>query len=197
MNKTIAKVGYAPLKTSGTEVSYENIVWFESAKAGGREISAEPQGELEEYAADGITALQFANNGGYQINLTLLDIIDDVETAWLGNVKNSDGTIVEVADAKVPPRFALVVAKEALNSEKIYDIDTYFNCIAQRPSRNAKTSEPDGKLDLEFPQFTISARPLETNKLIVAHSHADELPEEVTIPSLVAPVKMNTSVKVK
>lgn len=188
MEKTIAKVGYAVLNTNvAGEVSYGNINWFESTKAGGREISADPQGDLQKVEADGIYALAFNNNGGYNIKLTLLDIIDDIQTDWLGKTILNDGTIVEVADSSAPPRFALVVAKETINGDKIYNVDTYYNCTASRNAKSAKSAKPGEALDLEFPQFDIASIPLETNKLVHTEKGYDTLPTTITVPTIPEP----------
>lgn len=185
MEKTIAKVGYAVLNTNSSgEISYGDVNWFESTKAGGREISADPQGELQEVEADGIVALALNNNGGYNITLTLLDIIDDINTDWLGKKKLNDGTIVEVADASTPPRFALLVAKETINGDKIYNVDTYYNCTASRNGKSAKSSKPGEAIDFEFPQFNIAARPRETDKIVHSEKGYDVLPSQVAVPTI-------------
>lgn len=181
MNKTIAKIGYAILEeTTAGVISYKKITWFKSDKAGGRSIGAEPNGETTTIYADGLPVVIAEENAGYNISLELIAIIDDVEKDWFGNEETTDGGIIEKGGAKEKPRFALLAAKERFNSNTVYEIDTYFDCIASRTARNDKTSE--GKLDPQFPTVTITSRPRTDDKFVRYTSYCDTLPEEVTTP---------------
>lgn len=183
MNKTIAKVGYAPLTEEDGQYTYKNIIWFPSTEAGGREISAEPEGESTTIYADGLPVITAENNAGYNINLQLISIIDDIETDLLGNIKTVDGSIVEKSDTEERPRFALVVAKERFRGNTTYEIDTYYNCIiSERPSRNDKTSE--GNFDPNFPEFKIKSAPRVDNKVVRQTQYLSTLPTKIAEPDL-------------
>lgn len=188
MEKTIARVGYAQITEStdssnNTTYSYGPIKWFGTKEAGGREFEASPNGEFNETYADGTVALAVNENNGYDIKLTLLDLVDDVETDWFGNLKDSDGNIIEVNSGKPMPTFALVKASKNLKSSKKLTVETYFYCRAnERVTRKSKTSE--GKLDLQFPEFSIAARPRPDNDLVRYTVQCDELPESITIPTI-------------
>ena len=82
IEKTIARIGYAMITAAtASAITYGNLTWLESEKAGGREISSEPQGELQEEHADGKVVMSYDNNGGYKHNLTLLAALDSVDNA--------------------------------------------------------------------------------------------------------------------
>lgn len=183
MNKTIAKVGYAILTESSTgEITYGKPKWFDSDKAGGRTIGAEPVGDSNTIYADGLPIIVADSNSGYNISLELISIVDDIEKDWFGNVEVTEGGIIERGGIKVMPRFALLAAKETYKKDKLYEIDTYFDCVASRASRNDKTSE--GSFDPEFPTFTITSKPRPDNGFVRYTTYADALPESVVIPTL-------------
>jgi phi13 family phage major tail protein len=195
MNSTIAKIGYATLtEESENKFSYGDLKYFVSTEAGGREISAEPEGEEKSVYADGITVANVITNNGYKINLTLLSIVDDVEKDWFGNDVSTDGnTIIEKGGASTPKRFALVAAKERYNADTLYEIDTYICCTASRPTRDDKTSE--GSFDPNFPQFSISSIPRPDNKITRITTYADELPTSITIPTTVTTTSTTATTK--
>lgn len=183
MEKTLAKVGYAPITENTESINYSDIIWFKSSEAGGREITAEPNGETNIIYADGLPVVTAEDNAGYNLKVILLSIIDDIEKDWFGNTNTTEGGILEKSDTKERPRFALIVAKEQFNAKKKYAIDTYFYCIASaRASRSSKTSE--GKFDPQFPEFSIAATPRPDNGFIRYTNYADTLPEAVTIPEI-------------
>lgn len=187
MNKTIAKVGFAPLTFgSDSTESYDDVKWFDSKKGGGREVTADPNGESFKIYADGIPAVSGEDNAGYNIKLQLIAILDYLHIDWFGFEKTAEGAIVEKADAKERPRFALFVAKERYNADTKYEVDIYLNCIvSKRPGRNDKTSE--GKFDPQFPDIEISSEPRISDKVIRITVYTDELPTEVpdvtTVPA--------------
>lgn len=183
MNKTIRKVGYAALKESSTgEITYDKPVWFKSDEAGGRSIGAEPIGDSNTIYADGLPIIVASANGGYTISLELISAVDNIEKDWFGNDEATKGGIIEKGGIKVMPRFALLAAKETYKGDKLYEIDTYFDCTAARASRNDKTSE--GSFDPQFPTFTITSKPRPDNDFVRYTSYADTLPESVVIPTV-------------
>lgn len=183
MIKTISKVGYAPLKEDAEgNITYDSIIWFKSKEAGGREFSAEPNGETTPIWADGQRVLIAEENQGYDIKLTLIDLIDEIDEHWLGNILKDGGTL-EINSSEEKPRFALIVANETLKSSKKYAVDTYYDCmVSARPSRNSKTSE--GSIDPMFTEYSISSIPRPDNKYVRFTQKTDSLPEEVVVPTL-------------
>lgn len=178
LKKGIAKIGYAMVKDT-SKFEYDVVVWLESEVSGGREYTAEPNGETAEIYADSISVYSAEDNNGYDINLILLAIIDDIETKWLGNSAISTGGILEVAKPETRPRFALITVEDTTNGSG--ETTIYFNCIvAKRPKIAGKTSE--GKFEAQYPEFAISARPRPTDKWVRATLPQTELFE--TIPDI-------------
>lgn len=187
MNKTIAKVGYAMITDeSDSAVTYDSAIsYFESDEAGGREVKASPKGESFEIEADGIIVKGGEINSGYDIDLTLLDIIDDIKEKWLGRSAITGGH-VEQGGATSYPKFALVVAEETFDGDKKYDINIYLSCqVLERPEKTAKSNHD--KFDPEFPTYKIGARPRMSDKYTVAEIFADELP--TAIPTITVPAQ--------
>lgn len=184
LEKTLARIGYAMITASTpSSVTYGPVNWLDSTKAGGREISSEPQGELQEEHADGIIVFSSDINGGYKHNLTLLSVLDSVDKDWLNKVELEDGSIAEFADGNPAPRFALLVAKETIDGDNIYNVETYYNTTASRYTKNSKSHKPGDPIDFEFPQYSLTSRPSEVNKLVYTKKGYDQLPATVTLPS--------------
>lgn len=183
MIKTIAKVGYALLKEDAEgNITYDKIIWFKSKEAGGREFSAEPNGETTPIWADGQRVFIAEENQGYDIKLILIDILDNIDKDWLGNILTDDGTL-EINSSNERPRFALLVANETLKGTTKYSVDTYYNCmVSARPSKTSKTSE--GSIDPQFPEYSISAMPRPDNNFVRYTQKTDELPTDVVVPTI-------------
>lgn len=183
MIKTIAKVGYAKLSEDAEgNITYSSpVTWFKSKEAGGREFSAEPNGEVAKIEADGQYIYNAEDNQGYDISLTLIDIIDNINKDWLGNVVTDEG-VFEYNNNNEKPRFALLVANETLAGKTKYSVDTYYNCmVSGRPTRSSKTSA--GTIDPNFPEYKISSYPLPDTGLVRSTKALDTLPEEVAVPT--------------
>lgn len=186
LNKTLGLIGFSPITSTPKGESYGPVVWVENTEAGGRNYSAEPNGDTVTIYAGGVPVVDVVNNAGYNIQLELLAIIDQLEIDWLGNKRTIDGGILEVGGFEKPPRFALLVAQETLNGDKKYQVDTYFNCTAQRPTRSGKTSEGDN-FDPDFPQFDISAKRSIDGRGTRYTQYVDELPTAVVMPTIGEP----------
>ena len=171
LKKGIAKIGYAMVKDTST-FEYDQVVWFESEVSGGREYSAEPNGETTEIYADSISVYAAEDNNGYNIKLILLAVIDDIETKWLSNSVATNGGIVEIAKPETRPRFALITVDDTTNGNG--ETTIYYNCcVSKRPKLSGKTSE--GKFEAQYPEFEIGARPRPTDKWVRATLPQSEL----------------------
>ncbi len=178
LKKGIAKIGYAMVTDTST-FAYDEVVWFESEVSGGREYSAEPNGETTEIYADGISVYSAEDNNGYNIKLILLAVIDDIETKWLNNSTATNGGIVEIASPETRPKFALITVDDTTNGNG--ETTIYFNCsVSKRPKLSGKTSE--GKFEAQYPEFEIGARPRPTDKWVRATLPQSELFD--TIPDI-------------
>ncbi len=182
MRKSIARIGIALITGTGEEESIGKYEWLESEQAGGREYSAEPQGESTEVYADGRSVFSVNENNGYNITLTLLAIIDKIAIDILGRKKTKEG-VAEYATSEQAPRFALAIAEDDTDGNT--HIQQYPNCqVTTRPSKSGKTSE--GNFDPQFPQFTIAARPRAKDKLVCHETSiktGEELPQAFVEPT--------------
>ena len=196
MNKTLARVGYAPIKEMTTEnTTYGDIKWFESEKSGGREYRMSPEGESKPIYADGKSVIDIVDHAGHSGSVTLIDVLDDIEEDWYGNKKTATGGIIECSGITKQPHFALVIAQETLNGDKKYQIDTYYNCTATSHERSGKTIEGEG-FDPDFPEIPIVARDRIDGKGSHGVEYVDELPTKVIEPTLAETVAAKTPVAV-
>lgn len=184
MNKTIAKIGYAPItSTVENPYSYGAVTYLETKTAGGRKVTASPKGDSKDIYADGIVAVSLNKNSGYEIDIETLAIIDKVEKAWLGCGIMEDGSVIEIDDGKELPRMALVIAQERYNAAAKYEVDVYYNAIVTtRPNRNGKTAE-GSVADPDFPTYKFTATPRDDNKLIRQTFYVDTLPTTIETPT--------------
>ena len=175
LKRTISRVGYAPMSyDSETEqYSYGTVVWFPHNEAGGREFSAEANGESTEVYADGVSIYTSTENNGYDISLTLVRVTDDIDVAWLGNVIDDDGNVVEIANNAELPKFALFVIEDTTDGVGLTHV--YYNCaVTTRPSNSGATSEGSG-FDPQFAELSLSARPLPDSKVTYKKMNQQEL----------------------
>lgn len=166
LTKTITDVGYAPLdydEYTGA-MSYGDPVWFVHNEAGGREYSASANGEETEIYADGMAVYASDENHGYDITLTLLSAIDEIETCWLGNDVDENGGSAEYANNMERPKFALFVIEDT--TDGVGQTTIWYNCsVSSRPDAAGKTSEGSG-FDPQFFQSAIRSRPVGDSKLV-------------------------------
>jgi hypothetical protein len=185
MNRTIAKIGYAPITVrAATGYTYGNIKWFDEDGGAGRNVSSTPFGETDSIFGNGRMIYGGEINNGRDLEVTLIDILDDIREDWLGEVQMSDGYMEKTRSTELP-HFALLVAKEKFDSNKLYELDTYYDCqISERRSFTDKTSE--NNFDPEFPVYKIKSRPTLDNGFVVSQQDLDELPTTLTTPTIPA-----------
>lgn len=157
MKTKLVNVGYAPITTMTKEsVTYGDIIYFAAAKAGGREYSASAKGEAKTVYANSQLVYGGEENDGYEIKLTLIDIIDDIEENWLGNIVAENG-VLEKTTNKERPRFALILSDK--DTDDVGKTTTFYNCqVSSRPDKKGKTAE-EGKWDDQFIEYTIKSSP--------------------------------------
>lgn len=192
MKTGIVKCGYAPLTISGAGVpTYGTPVYFADAAAGAREYSAEQKGDVHSVWANSKLVYQGAKNSGYDINLTLIDFIDDVATAWYGDVSATMGSArgkAEPAKVVERPHFALILSEET--TDGVGKTTVFFNCCAgKKPSIAGKTTE-NGDWDDQFPEYSITSASVtdpatEKSWIKMEISGTEEL-QAVTLPTISA-----------
>lgn len=190
MKTGIVRCGYAPLTISGAGVpTYGTPVYFADAEAGAREYSAEQKGDVHSVWANSKLVYQGAKNSGYDINLTLIDFIDDVATAWYGDVSATMGSArgkAEPAKVVERPHFALILSEET--TDGVGKTTVFFNCCAgKKPSIAGKTAE-NGDWDDQFPEYSITSASVtdpatEKSWVKMEISGTEEL-QAVTLPTI-------------
>jgi len=171
LRRTIRHVGFAPMRRGASESSttaraFDNIIWFEHNEAGGREYTATANGEMTNIYADGYNVYTSDENHGYDIQLQLLSVIDDIDVMWLGNYVDDSGAVSEYANNVERPRFALIIIEDTADGKGCTHI--WYNCIvAQRPDIAGKTSDDSG-FDQQFFDVQIKANPFGNANLVYA-----------------------------
>lgn len=180
MKKGLTAVGYAlaNVDVETSSVTYGEIKYLPTAQAGGREYSATARGESQKIYADSVAVYGDVVNDGYDISLTLLAVMDDVNADWLNERKDSKG-ISEYADGEEYPYFALILSEKTTDGTGKTTIYYFCQCSG-RPEQSGKTSE-GGTFDFAFPQYPITATPRITDNLvkyeISGNAKLTELPE--------------------
>ena len=153
----LVAVGFAPILSETKEkTTYGNPIYFAAAEAGGREYSISPVGEVKKVSANSQQVYACEQNGGYDITLTLLAVIDDIEKNWLGKTIAKNG-VLEINNNVELPKFALILSDQS--TDNIGKTEILYRCsVSARPSTNGATEE-DGTFEFQFPEYSISATP--------------------------------------
>lgn len=128
-------------------------------------LSLEQQGELTKFYADGIVYWQSSSNNGYEGDLEMAIIPDQMlEDVWGMTKEATDNVVVENAFVQ-PKSFALLFQIDGDASERLYCM---YNCTATRPgitgATNTETKEPQTQ------SCTISAAPLSDGRVMAKTS---------------------------
>lgn len=135
-------------------------------------LSLEQQGELTKFYADGVVYWQSSSNNGYEGDLEMALIPDQMlEDVWGMTKEATDNVVIENAFVQ-PKSFALLFQIDGDASERLYCL---YNCNATRPgitgATNTETKEPQTQ------SCTISAAPLSDGRVMAKTS--DDTTDEV------------------
>ena len=122
----------ATISSSGT-ATYATPV----ALPGAVSLSLSAQGDTNPFYADNIVYYTSVANNGYEGDLELAKIPDTFLTDILGYITDSDGALVEDANAPVE-HFALIGEFAGDAHSKRFVL---YNCVAQRPDVAGSTKE--------------------------------------------------------
>lgn len=190
--RTISRIGYAMITATDAETGADTYgpVKLLPHIAGGREYSAEPQGDTFGVWADGIEVYAENNNSGYEISLTTVAITDDVEVDWYGNTIVADGVAEYAVNTAQAPEFALFILEET--TDKIGKVTFFGKChVTTRPSKAGNTKE-DSAIDPQFPQHTIVARPRWNDGFVCKEIKTNSIPG--TVPLVLSPTLATLSI---
>lgn len=99
-------VYYAVATDNGSTITYDTPKSFLTQGCGGISVTLAPAGNEVEMYADDVSWYSEATNNGYDGSLVLTKVSDDFKKDVLGFVADSNGALVENADA-VQKKFAL------------------------------------------------------------------------------------------
>lgn len=191
--RTISRIGYAMITSTDQSTGKDTYgpVKLLQHIAGGREFTADPQGETYEVWADGLAIYSENANSGYEIQLTTVAITDDVEEDWYRKTITSDGAAeYATSDQAQAPEFALFILEET--TDGIGKVTFFGKChVTARPSKAGKTKE-DGAIDPQFPQHTIRCVPRWDDGFVCKEIKSNVIPG--TVPSVLAPALASLSI---
>ena len=129
-------------------------------------LSMDAQGDISKFYADNIVYYQTSSNNGYEGDLEIALIPDEILEKIFNYVKDSDNVYTENASKNVVP-FAMTFEEEG---DKAGTKFVLYNCTATRPSRNLNTIEDSKNPTTQT--LSISAAPLKDGN-VMAMSSAD------------------------
>lgn len=152
-------VFYSVITESGNTITYGTPVAFNTNGAGGISVSLAPKGDKTEFYADDVLWFGETVNQGYEGDLILSQLPTQFKKDVLGWVEDSNGALVENADA-TPKNFALgfeVQGNE--NPTRTW----YYYCSVARPSDEANSKEATVTPNQKTLTITVSPRPTDKN----------------------------------
>ena len=147
----LSNVHYAKMNIAndGT-ISYDTPV----AIPGAVKLSLDAEGEETPFYADNVKYFNSYANNGYSGELEIADIPESFRTDILGEIQDSNGALIEKADAKVSP-FALMYQIDGDSKNRRC---VYYNTTVSRPSTEANTIEGNKEVSTDKLSITTSAR---------------------------------------
>ena len=191
--RTISRIGYAMITATDPDTGKDTYgpVKLLPHIAGGREFSAEPQGETFGIWADGLEIYAENANSGYEISLTTVAITDDVEEDWYSKTITSDGVAEYATSTQAQaPEFALFIYEET--TDGLGKVTFYGKChVSGRPTKAGNTKE-EGAIDPQFPEHTIRCVPRWDDGFVCKEIKSNVIPQ--TVPTVLAPALASLSI---
>lgn len=116
----------------------ESVVFGEVIKVPGAvNLSLDAEGDSNEFYADDVVYWSEFSNNGYSGDLEIALIPEDFEVEILGNVRDSNGAIIEKADAKSVP-YAMAFEFDGDQNKTRHIL---YHVTSSRPSIQGQTKE--------------------------------------------------------
>ena len=100
-------------------------------------LSLSPQGDRADFYADNVNYFASTENQGYEGDLELALIPDEIRTAILGETQDSNGAFVESANDNLTGFAFGFQINGDVNNRKFW----YYNCSLTRPTNTGSTTE--------------------------------------------------------
>lgn len=148
------KVAIAPI---GDDGKWETPIMIPGAVS----LTTNPQGETSNFYADNIPYFTVVTNSGYEGDLEMALIPDDVMIKLGLLVKDENGAVYEDADLNPVP-FAMLFR---VMGDKRNRLNVMYNCTAQRPTAEQKTKEDNTTVTTEKLSFSAIPKEIEGHKV--------------------------------
>lgn len=152
----LSNVYVAPLSIDGTTYTYSTPI----AVPGAVNISLSAEGETNDFFADNLKYFSSTANQGYSGDLEIAMIPDEIRTAILNEVVDSNGAYTEVASS-LPKPFAFGFQIDGDKKNRRF---WYYNCTLTRPANEGATNETS--ITPQTDKLTISAMPRLSDKKV-------------------------------
>lgn len=149
----LSNVHLAPLTIGDNGYTYGDIINVPGAV----NISLEPQGDSTDFYADNIKYFSESANQGYEGDLEIAMITDEIREKIFGETKDSNGAFIENGSDKFKP-FALGFQIDGDEKGRKF---WYYNCSCSRSKNEAKTTENSKEPSTD--SLTIKAMPRDTD----------------------------------
>lgn len=156
----IKNVHIFPMLTD--DPTYDDVIKVPGAVS----LSLDAQGEINKFHADNIVYYQTSSNNGYDGDLEVALIPDEILEKIFNYVKDQDNVYTENASKNVVP-FAMTFEEEGDQTGTKFVL---YNCTATRPSRSLATTEDSKEPTTQT--LSISAAPL-TDGNVLAMTNGD------------------------
>lgn len=136
MNKVkfgLSNVHIAPLTYDGSKYTYADIIKVPGAV----NLSLDPAGNSNDFYADNVIYFSSTANQGYEGDLEIAMITDEIREKIFGELKDKNGAFIESSkDINTPFAFGFQIEGDE-KGRRFW----YYNCTMSRPGNSASTTE--------------------------------------------------------